>query len=117
MNTAILDYLKTWKPNGNRVLVLPKSQEETLGIIKSDTGQGDDKRIVGEIIAVGKGGYEDGKLVPVPFGCGDKVIFGRYAGDDLLINEDLTIEKYDGICRDDQVFVTILRADSLLSII
>jgi co-chaperonin GroES (HSP10) len=46
---------------------------------------------------------------------GDVVLFGKYSGDDVLVDEDLKIDKYNGIVRDNQILVTIVRQDSLLT--
>ena len=120
MKDTILSFLKTWKPTSDRVLVLPQAQarETDSGILTSDTKQGNDKRVIGEVIAVGPGRYsEDGHRIPMEFYVGDKVIFGKYAGEDLLVSEDLRIDKYEGVKREDEVLVTIVRSDSLLTIL
>ncbi len=118
MNQNILEYLKKWEPISDRVLVLPEEKIMDAEIYVSETRQGEDKQLIATILAVGKGRYgEDGKLIPMQLKVGQKVALGKYSGDDRLINEDLTMEHYDGVKRDDQVFVTILRADSLLSIL
>lgn len=118
MKDNILAFVGSWKPISDRVVVLPeeKAKETDSGLITSDTKQAADKRVIGTVVAVGKGRYsENGELVPMDSKVGDRVIFGRFSGDDLLIDEGLHIEKYDGIRRDEQVLVTILRQDSLLT--
>jgi len=67
------------KPLDERVLVKPIEQEERVGsIIIPDTAK--EKPMTGEIVAVGTD--EDlQKIVKV----GDKVIFGKYAGEEIKI--------------------------------
>jgi chaperonin GroES len=111
----IINYVKTWQPISDRVVVLPDKKEEGE-IIQSDTKQGEDKRVSGVVLAVGKGRYsEQGSLIPMESNIGDVVLFGKYSGDDVLVDEDLKIDKYNGIVRDNQILVTIVRQDSLLT--
>lgn len=114
----IIERIKSWRPIGDRVIVLPEEQKKVtdMDIITSDTKQGDDKRIIGEVLAVGTGRYlENGQIQPMESKVGDKVIFGKYAGDDFLIDEEMNIQKYEGVKRDEQLLVTIVRQDSLLT--
>jgi chaperonin GroES len=37
----------------------------------------------GKVISVGKGRYEDGKLVPLDVKVGDIVLYGKYSGTDI----------------------------------
>jgi len=118
MKEKILNFIRSWEPISDRIIVLPEEQqkETASGIITSDTKQGEDKRIVGRVLSVGKGRYaENGKRIPMENKVDDMVIFGKYAGEDFLIGEDLSINKYNGIKRDDEVLITIVRQDSLLS--
>ncbi len=115
----IIDFIKQWIPNADRVVVLPdEPAPEVGGLISSGTGQGEDKPLTGTVMAVGEGRYsEQGTLVPMRFKVGDHVLFGRWVGSDQLIGEDLKPVKYDGIKRDEQVLVTTVRADSLEAIL
>ena len=69
------------QPLDDRVLVLPEESEEKVGsIIIPDTAK--EKPIVGEVKAVGTD--EDlKKLIKV----GDKVIFGKYAGEEIKVED------------------------------
>jgi len=116
MQDKVLTFIKSWAPISDRVVVLPDEQvEQTVeGILTSHTKQGEDRRITGTVIAVGKGRYgESGELIPMESKVGDKVILGKFTGNDYLIDSELTIEKYNGIRGDDQTLICILRQDSL----
>ena len=77
------------KPLGDRVIVKPKEPEEVTkgGIILPDTAK--EKPMEGEIIAVGEGKYaDDGKLIKMELKVGDKVLYGKYSGTEIKINDD-----------------------------
>ncbi len=74
------------KPLGDRVLVevLEAEAKTKGGIILPDTAK--EEKTEGKVISVGPGKYlESGKLQPVELKKGDKVIFGKYAGDEIII--------------------------------
>jgi len=83
----------TIKPLGDRVLVRLVEEDEQVrgGIIIPDTAK--EKPQQGEIIAVGPGkAGEDGKLLPMNVKEGDIVLFGKYGGTEVkLDNEELMI--------------------------
>lgn len=79
-------------PLGDKILVRPLTQEETTksGIVLPDVAK--EKPQEGEVMAVGKGKYIDGKLVPLDVQSGDKILFTKYGpteiefeGQELLI--------------------------------
>ena len=75
------------KPLGDKVLVeILEAEEKTKGgIILPDTAK--EEKSEGKVIAVGKGKVSDeGKVTPLEVKKGDKVIFGKYAGDEILID-------------------------------
>jgi len=77
------------RPLGDRVIVEPITPEEKTkgGIILPDTAS-KEKPMEGKIIAVGKGSRDDkGNLVAMEVKAGDKVIFGKYSGTDVKIDE------------------------------
>ncbi len=39
-------------------------------------------------MAVGPGRYEDGKLVPMGVKAGDKVLYGKYSGTEVTVNNE-----------------------------
>ena len=83
----------------DRVLVRRVEQEAktTGGIIIPDTAQ--EKPMEGEVIAVGPGARgEDGKVYPLDIKAGDRVLFGKWSGTEVKIdNEDLLIMKESDI--------------------
>ncbi len=77
------------QPLGDRVLVKALEAKETVkgGIIIPDTAK--EKPQEGLIIAVGKGKTaEDGKLVPMEVKAGDKILYGKYSGTEIKINDE-----------------------------
>ncbi|MGD0820343.1 MAG: co-chaperone GroES [Desulfomonilia bacterium] len=87
------------RPLHDRVIV--KRIEEDLktkgGIIIPDTAK--EKPQMGEVIAAGSGKKtEDGKLLPLDVKKGDRVLFSKYAGNDIKIDgEELLIMKEEDI--------------------
>ncbi len=74
------------KPLGDRVVVKPGESEEKTksGLVIPDTAKEKPQR--GEVIAVGTGKYEDGKKVPLEVKVGDKVIYSKYGGTEIKID-------------------------------
>ncbi len=76
------------RPLGDRVLVKPLEVEEKKkgGIIIPDTAK--EKPQEGKVIAVGKGKItEEGKTLPLDVKVGDKILFGKYAGNEIKIED------------------------------
>ncbi len=76
------------KPLGDRVIVKPKAPEEKTkgGIILPDTAQ--EKPMEGEIVAVGTGRIaDDGKKINMELKTGDKVLYGKYSGTEVKIDD------------------------------
>ncbi|MFA4995803.1 MAG: co-chaperone GroES [Patescibacteria group bacterium] len=73
-----------FQPLGDRVLVQPVQKEETTksGIIIPASAQ--EERAEGEIIALGSG-IKEGKKYEFSVKKGDKVLFGKYSGEELKI--------------------------------
>ena len=83
------------QPVGDRVLVKPLTEEETTasGIVLPDTVDRAQKA-EGEVVAVGNGE----EVTKLGLNAGDKVIFGKYAGDDIEYGgEDVKFLKSDEI--------------------
>jgi len=76
------------KPLADRVLVKPLEAEETKkgGIIIPDTAK--EKPQEGQIMEVGPGRYEEGKVVPMEVKKGDRVLYGKYSGTEVTIDGD-----------------------------
>jgi chaperonin GroES len=77
------------KPLSDRVVVKPLEEEERTkgGIVLPDTAK--EKPQHGEILAVGPGALdEDGKRLPMDVKVGDRVLFAKYAGTEIKIDDD-----------------------------
>ena len=75
------------KPLGDKLLVeVMEAEEKTKGgIILPDTAK--EEKTEGKVIAVGSGKVlESGKLQPLEVKTGDRVLFGKYAGDEILLD-------------------------------
>jgi len=72
------------KPLGDRIVVKPVTQEEVTksGIVLPDTVE-KEKKEQGEIISIGEGE----KIKKLNLKVGDTVIFGKYAGDEVEIDD------------------------------
>jgi chaperonin GroES len=75
------------KPLGDKVVVKQAEAEQTTksGFIIPDSAQ--EKPQKGTVIAVGEGKFEDGVRVPVDVKVGDVVIYSKYGGTDVKIDE------------------------------
>lgn len=85
-------------PLGDRVVIKQLVAEETTksGIVLP--GQTKEKPQQAEVIAVGPGGNVDGKEVTMLVKPGDKVIFSKYSGTEVKIDdEELIIVKQNDI--------------------
>jgi len=72
-------------PLADRVVVKPLEEAEQMrgGLYIPDTAK--EKPQQGEIVAVGPGKYEDGKLAPMTVKVGDRVLYGKYSGTEVTI--------------------------------
>ncbi|HEY3286550.1 MAG TPA: co-chaperone GroES [Gemmatimonadaceae bacterium] len=73
-------------PLADRVVIKAIEEAETMrgGLYIPDTAK--EKPQQGEIIAVGPGRYEDGKLIPMGVKVGDKVLYGKYSGTEVTVD-------------------------------
>ena len=87
------------RPLRDRVLIKRIEVQETLkgGIIIPDTAK--EKSQEGEVVAVGGGRIlENGSLVPLDVKEGDRILFGKYAGTEVRVdNQDYLILREDEI--------------------
>jgi len=77
------------RPLHDRVLVKRIEEKEVVkgGIIIPDTAK--EKPMEGEVVAVGPGKLlEDGKRAPIDVKVGDRVLFGKYAGTEIKIDDE-----------------------------
>lgn len=79
---------KKIRPLSDRIVVEPREIETKTagGIVIPDTAD-KDKPIQGTVIAIGSGKYVDGKLQPLQVKVGDKILFGKYAGTNVKLDE------------------------------
>ena len=75
-------------PLGDRVVIKALKAEETTksGIVLP--GQSKEKPQQAEVIAVGPGGVVDGKEVKMEVKPGDQVIYSKYAGTEVKLEEE-----------------------------
>ena len=75
-------------PLSDRVVVKASEDTEQMrgGLYIPDTAK--EKPQQGEIIAAGPGKYEDGKLVPMSVKVGDKVLYGKYSGTEITLDNE-----------------------------
>ena len=73
-------------PLADRVVVrsLESNEQTRGGLFIPDTAK--EKPQEGEILAVGPGRFDDGKRVPMEVKVGDKVLFGKYSGTEVMID-------------------------------
>lgn len=74
------------QPLGDRILVKPTKQDEKTksGIVLPDSTQ--EKPQEGDVMAVGRGKYENGELITLEVKKGDKVLFSKYGGDEINVD-------------------------------
>ncbi len=76
------------RPLHDRVLVKRVEEEEVRrgGIIIPDTAK--EKPQEGKVMAVGTGKVtEDGKKIPLDVKAGDRILFGKYSGSEVKIDD------------------------------
>jgi chaperonin GroES len=87
------------RPLYDRIVVKRIEEAETVrgGIIIPDSAK--EKPQEGEVVAVGKGKrLEDGKLIPLEVQVGDRILFGKYSGNEIKIEgEEYLILREDEI--------------------
>jgi chaperonin GroES len=86
------------RPLGDRVVIKRIEAEETTksGIVLPGTAK--EKPQEAEVVAVGPGGLVNGKEVKMEVKIGDKVLFSKYAGNEIKMNNiEYIILKQDDI--------------------
>jgi len=76
-------------PLSDRVVVMPEEADDKTasGIILPDTAQ--EKPQMGKILAAGPGKISDnGNTVKMMLKTGDKVLYGKYSGTEITLNND-----------------------------
>jgi chaperonin GroES len=89
-------------PLHDRVLVRRLKEKETAkgGIIIPDTAK--EKAQEGEVIAIGAGKMEKGHRVPLDVKVGDRILFGKYTGNDTKIDDQEYL-----ILREEEILVKL----------
>jgi chaperonin GroES len=74
------------KPFGDRVVIKMVEVEETTksGIVLP--GNAKEKPQMAEVVEVGPGGMVDGKEIKMTVKAGDKVIYSKYAGNEVKLD-------------------------------
>ncbi len=78
----------TLRPLHDRILVKRIEEKESVkgGIIIPDTAK--EKPQEAEVIAVGNGKKtEEGKIVPLDVKAGDRILFGKYSGAEIKLDD------------------------------
>jgi len=91
------------RPLHDRVIIKRLDNERTTasGIVIPESAA--EKPDQGEVLAVGPGKKtEDGKILPVDLKVGDKVLFGKYAGQAVKVDGDELL-----VIREDEIFAVI----------
>jgi chaperonin GroES len=89
----------TIRPLYDRIVVKRIEQKEQMqgGLYIPDSAK--EKPQEGEVVSVGKGKrLEDGKVVPLDVQVGDRILFGKYSGSDIKLDNDEFL-----IMREDEV--------------
>src|ERR1043166_8842859 len=75
-------------PLADRVVVRPLEETEQMrgGLYIPDTAK--EKPQQGEIVAVGPGRFDDGKRVPMEVKVGNKVLYGKYSGTEVTLDNE-----------------------------
>jgi len=94
------------RPLHDRVLLrrIEEKEEVKGGIIIPDTAK--EKPMEGEVISAGPGKMmEDGKRSPMDVKAGDRVLFGKYAGTEIKIDDKEYV-----IMREEEILAVLMRA-------
>lgn len=86
----ILDEIQG-RPLGDKVFVLPVPQDERFGSIIIPENTRDDQHC-GIVVAVGRGRYENGVLIPPEVHVGNYVAFSKYAGREVKIGNKTVLQ-------------------------
>ena len=96
------------RPLHDRIVVsrIEEGEQKVGGIIIPDSAK--EKPMQGNVISAGNGKTkDDGKRVPLDVKAGDRILFGKYSGQEIKLDgEDYLI------MREDEVLAVIERGDS-----
>jgi chaperonin GroES len=95
------------RPLHDRVILKRIEETQTVkgGIIIPDTAK--EKPMEGEVISVGSGKtMEDGKRSPMDLKAGDRVLFGKYAGTEIKIDDEEYV-----IMREEEILAVLTKGN------
>ena len=89
-------------PLSDRIVIKPVVQEEVLasGIVIPDTAK--EKPQQGEVVAAGPGRLdENGKRIPMDVRVGDRVLYAKYTGQEIKIEQEeyIVLSEKDVLCK------------------
>jgi chaperonin GroES len=89
-------------PLGDKIVLRPIVQEEVLasGIVIPDTAR--EKPNQGEVVSVGPGRKDEaGKLIPMEVAAGDRVLYAKYTGQEIKVENDeyIVLKEADILCK------------------
>lgn len=89
-------------PLHDRVLVRRIEEKESVrgGIIIPDSAK--EKPQEGEVVAAGAGKREKGERIPLDVQAGDRILFGKYSGTEIRIDEQEYL-----ILREDEILAKL----------
>ena len=96
------------RPLHDRLIVqrLDEGEQKIGGIIIPDTAK--EKPQQGKVIAAGSGKTkDDGKRIPLDVKAGDKILFGKYSGQEIKLDGEEYL-----IMREDEVLAVVEVGDS-----
>ena len=76
------------KPLGDRVVLKHKDAQDTTKSGNVLPGQNKEKPQQAEVVAVGPGGVVDGKEVKMEVKVGDQVIYSKYSGTEVKLDDE-----------------------------
>ena len=79
----------TLKPLGDRVIVKRDEVEDKTASGLYLSRESKEKPQTGVVVAVGEGKRDkDGALIPMPVKVGDKVLYGKFGGTEVTVDEE-----------------------------
>jgi chaperonin GroES len=107
-STQKVEVLMDIRPLHDRVVVKRIEESESMqgGLYIPDSAK--EKPQQGEVVAVGKGKRsDDGKLNPLDVEVGDKILFGKYSGNDIKLDGNEYL-----IMREDEILGVLTNGSS-----
>ena len=117
----IIELVKNIQPMSDRVLILPDEEEKEneYGISHASLTNDSFRKQSGVVLCVGPGRQSDyvrDFCQHMDVRVGERVLFKKYAGDDLLFNENGTTEAHVGNPpRENQILITFVRQESIIA--